>query len=169
MRKLGWFALWFCSSAQAHLDLYHHLEVSLVENDKVTIFATIHDSDLGDRDFRTFIHDAYDLQLLKAEDFEIDETETDLAEGCQLAFASAANPGQQLQVSLAEKAEKRLLLVITRPGEFPVTRDLAPGDSYSVELPEPPPKPRNLGWIWIATPIIAAVAFCLLRLRLKPA
>ncbi|MEM7012849.1 MAG: hypothetical protein AAF585_15345 [Verrucomicrobiota bacterium] len=168
MRKLGWFALWFCSSVQAHLDLYHHLEVSLVENDRITIYATIHDSDLGGRDFRKFIQDAYDLQLLKAENFEIDEAETGLAEGCQLAFASAPNPGRQLQISLAAKAEKRLLLVITRPAEFPETRDLAPGDSFSINLPEPPPKPQNLGWIWIAGAIIAVVAFCLLRLRLRP-
>lgn len=164
-----------CLTAQAHLDLYHHLEVSLTEPDKITIFAMIHDSDLGDRDFREFLRDAYDFRLDGAP-FEIsaslDETAEELPEGCRLALATFPNPGQQLLVSLAPNAEKRLLLVITRPGVFPETRDLARGDSRAIDLPEPPPLPAKIGRDWlvvIGLVIFGVVGLGLWRLRFKSA
>ena len=78
--------LFFCGAAHGHLDLYHHLEVSLIESDKITIFAMIHDTDLGDREFRQFLGDAYEIQYVDATEFEIDTTEEELPEGCRPGF-----------------------------------------------------------------------------------
>jgi len=73
---------------------------------------------------------------------------------CLEATLEAANPGppQELKIRLAPDAEKRLLLVVTRPGSFPATRDLAAGERTSIPLPNPPPAPeprirRILLWI----------------------
>lgn len=139
----------FClaGSAFAHFDLYHNLEVSLTDPDKITIFATIHEMDLGEDDFLTFLAKTYKVELggqaitLAA---KLDESEEELPEDCTLVSLEIPNPGQQLLVSLAEKSEKRLMLVVTRSGEFPDVRDLEPGATSPIELPEPPPPPAPI-------------------------
>lgn len=66
--------------------------------------------------------------------------DTKLPLGCFLATISLANPGPPMELAIAfsEEAQKRLLLAISRPGEFPRVHDLGPGDLVRISLPIPP-------------------------------
>lgn len=69
----------------------------------------------------------------------------ELFEGARPGFlvATAIVPVEGFGPALvyAAHAEKRLLLVIPRPGQFPLVRDLAPGSSEILPVPSSPPKP----------------------------
>lgn len=66
--------------------------------------------------------------------------ETKLPPGCVLAAVTLPNPGNAapFSVGFAADAQKRLMLSVARPGAFPEVHDLAPGESVTIPLPEPP-------------------------------
>ncbi|MFT5466711.1 MAG: hypothetical protein ACI8UO_001811 [Verrucomicrobiales bacterium] len=172
------FGMLFGSTGEAdgHFDLYHNFEVNLQSSETITLFATIHETDLGEDDFLTFLAKTYVVELA-GERLELaaklDETETDLPEGCQLVSLEIPNPGQQLLISLANDSDKRLMLVVTRPAAFPDVRDIEPGSTSAIELPDPPTPPlapppppgsfSKLPWILIAAAALAISALWFAR------
>ncbi len=71
-----------------------------------------------------------------------------LPEGCLLATAEFANPGapREFFVDYAGRGDKRLMLLVARPAAFPEVKDLVPGESVRVPLPERPPGRRWTSW-----------------------
>lgn len=169
-------------SAQAHLELYHNVEVNFTETKEtgnIRLYFTIHapellvgfenaGSDIFDADWlrkrsddefntlfkrgRIFVKEKFgfhfdsnpELDLSTHLQFEPPETLSDInyqsgvPVGCILASAELKlNPKlKTLTVTLKKDAGKRLLLVCTRKGAFPETKDMDTGDVASFLLPE---------------------------------
>lgn len=102
-------------------------------------------------------------------------TDTKLPPGCLLATVLIENPGppEKLRIGFAARAQKRLLLSVSRPAAFPEVRDLAPGDHFDVTLPGRPaplveverkPIGETTPWFFFVPPIVVA-AIALLWVR----
>ena len=81
-----------------------------------------------------------------------------LPAGCFLATLTFPNPGDPngLDVSFSPAAEKRLLLAVARPGEFPEVHDLEAAESVQIDLPPAPPGERRFPYSLVV--MLSAVA-----------
>jgi glyoxylase-like metal-dependent hydrolase (beta-lactamase superfamily II) len=82
---------------------------------------------------------------------------------------SLPQPGGELRVLVPETAAKRLLVTVSRPGQFPEVHDLAPGQSRAIALPPPlPPPPRTPlpPWAWAGLALLLALGLARFRKRL---
>jgi len=79
--------------------------------------------------------------------------------GCLLVTFEFQNPGapKKLALTFSPTAEKRLLLAVARPGQFPEVHDLAAAESLQIELPEAPPRKKRIPYAAIV--FLSAVAF----------
>ncbi len=85
--------------------------------------------------------DAFPLKFETADLIRKPDPENAPRPGCLIASLSFPNPGGKLEFVYSDKAEKRLLLAVIRPGTFPKTHDVKPGSIRIITLPEPPPRP----------------------------
>ncbi|MDB4617560.1 hypothetical protein OAE25_02775 [Verrucomicrobiales bacterium] len=93
--------------------------------------------------------------------FSFEKSEDETAPGSLLASMEFPNPGGELRIELSPSSEKRLQVAMNVPKKFPETRDLAPGESTVILLPENPNPPRDWrGW-WIALLAVPIVFFVL--------
>lgn len=148
----------------AHFTLYHNVEINLTSPETLSVFVTIHQSDLENTDDETFIRETFQFPREVSFRTTYDRTSPDLPEGCHLAILEARNPGGELSIRLSPQSEKRLLLVVSRPGAFPETKDLPPGASHTITLPDPPSVKRTNPWIG-ALLVAAAIGIALLLRR----
>ena len=135
--------VWLCilASGYAHRTIYHNIEVNLTKPDRLTIYVTIHESDVENGDSLQFIEQTFGL----TGGFQFDHLSADLPEDCHLATLELSHWPNTLRIDLAPDSAKRLMLVVVKPRQFPKTHDLAPGNHVILELPRQPA--LNLGWI----------------------
>lgn len=136
--KLGSFVVlvWLvCQSAFAHFELYHRIELRLGSGLN-RIEVLIHQSDLEGSTIDDYLRDNFvirlDGEVLETEP-EVDRSSLDLPDGF-LSAGFELGKVTLLELRLMPDSGKRLLFVITRPGTFPATRDLAPGDELELVL-----------------------------------
>ncbi len=130
-------ALGFTFQASAHLELYHRVEIVLQNAGTAHMYVTIHESDISTT-AEAYLRDSF-RWIVNGEVWSgkpvIDSRASGLPKGCVLASYDLPEKATVIQVRLMEGSAKRLLLVISRPGAFPLARDLAPGEEYRLKLP----------------------------------
>jgi len=152
-------------SASAHFTLYYNIEVNLSDPRLLLLHVTIHDPDIeeGETD-ASFITQNFGFDPALEFEATLVEDATDIPEDCHLITMAAKNPGGDFEVTLDPEAQKRLLLVVSRPKAFPVTRDVGPGQTYILELGDKPPMHFGLFLIYLFA-VSGALALTVFLLR----
>lgn len=126
-----------CFQADAHFELYHRIEVRIEAEGSGWVEVLIHETDLAGSGIDAYLEKNFAIRIgnnpLDAEPV-VDRTGTELPDGYLSASFAFSPQVESLGFRLLSDSAKRLLLVVTRPGSFPKTRDLPPGDEFELQL-----------------------------------